>query len=309
VGIVALATFIGLRLTMTAPVPTIALGVSAENNQEVAAFDQAVGAQTVMRQWYQSWAGTPGFDAVRADASASDGALPLLAWEPWEPGAGTAQPEYALSRIVEGSHDTYIASFAIQVRDWGRPLGLRFLHELNAQHYPWCVGLNGNSSQDAVAAWLHVRDIFREVGADNVVWVWSVNVQAPGYTPYRSIYPGDKNVDWLGVDGYNGGSALPWGGWRSPEELFGPSIDELRAVSSRPLLITEVGSTELGGDKAQWIADLFTFALERNVRGVIWFEFNKETDWRVRSSQAATHSMRREAMTPGRLGAPPDGHS
>jgi beta-mannanase len=249
----------------------------------------------------------PGFDTARADASASGGALPVLTWEPWKAGAGIAQPEYTLARIANGSYDTYITFFAMQVRNWGRPLGLRFLHELNAQHYPWCVGLNGNSPQDAVAAWRHVHRLFDDVGVDNVWWLWSVNVQSPGYTPYWSIYPGDQYVDWLGVDGYNGGSALPWGGWRNPADLFGASVDELRAASNKPTIISEVGSSEQGGDKARWITDLFAFALDRGIRGIVWFEFNKETDWRVRSSPAAVAAMRREVAVPGRLGPAPVG--
>jgi beta-mannanase len=167
------------------------------------------------------------------------------------------------------------------------------------------VGRNGNTTADAVAAWKHVRNIFKDVGATNIVWIWSANVQAPGYTPYSSVYPGDEYVDWVGIDGYNGGTALPWGGWRTPQQLFGQSVDELHAVSSRPLLMTEVGSTELGGDKSRWISELFAFALQQRIRGIVWFEFNKETDWRIRSSTAAAASMRREATMPGRLGAPP----
>ena len=191
------------------------------------------------------------------------------------------------------------------MRDWGGRLGLRFLHELNAPFYPWGAGVNGNSPTDAVRAWNRVRGIFEAEGAHNVVWIWCVNIHGPGYAEYATLFPGDAAVDWVAVDGYNGGTALPWGGWRSPEQVFGPSLDDLSDLSDRPLAITEVGSAEQGGDKAAWVEDLFRLAVDRGVRVLIWFEYAKEADWRVVSSPRATAAFRRAAAVPGRLGPPP----
>jgi mannan endo-1,4-beta-mannosidase len=130
-------------------------------------------------------------------------------------------------------------------------------------------------------------------------------VHAPGYADYAPLYPGDRAVDWVAVDGYNGGDALPWGGWRSPEEVFGDSLADLQDLTDRPLAITEVASAEQGGDKAAWIADLFGLALRRGIRVLIWFDYQKETDWRVQSSPTSAAAFRREATVPGRLGPPP----
>ena len=283
----------------------ITLGVAADDVSAVDAFGHTVGAPVGAYEWYQAWDGRPAFDVTRAGAAADRGALPILTWEPWVPGAGVDQPAYALARIVDGSHDDYIAAFARQVRAWGGRVGLRVMHELDAPHYPWSVGTNGNTSGDAVAAWQHIRRIFEREGAVDVVWIWCVNVQAPGSARYADIYPGDDAVDWVAVDGYNGGTALPWGGWRSPQAVFGRSLDDLQDLSDRPLAITEVGSTEQGGDKAKWVEQLFDLAVERRVRVLVWFEYDKETDWRVVSSPAAADAFRRAAAVPGRLGPPP----
>jgi hypothetical protein len=104
---------------------------------------------------------------------------------------------------------------------------VRFAHERNAPHYPRSVGVNGNTAEHAVAAWRHVREVFATVGAD-VVWVWSVNVSGDDTVTYDELFPGDDEVDWLGLDGYNGGSALLWGGWHSPKELLGEDVEALR---------------------------------------------------------------------------------
>jgi beta-mannanase len=220
--------------------------------------------------------------------------VPMVTWEPWDPERGVDQPDYALARVVAGDHDDYIASYARQVRQWGGMLALRFAHELNAPIYPWSVGLNGNTEQDALDAWRHVQQVFAAEGAD-VVWVWAVNVSGEETVPYESFFPGDDDVDWVGLDGYNGGDALPWGGWRSPEELLGPDVDRLQELSDRPVVLTEVGSAEAGGDKAGWISELFEFCREAGVAGLVWFDYVKETDWRVNSSPEAAAAFRRAA--------------
>ena len=132
-----------------------------------------------------------------------------------------------------------------------------------------------------------------------------MNVLAPGYADYASLYPGDAAVDWVALDGYNGGTALPWGGWRTPVEVFGPSLEQLHRLSDRPVAITEVASAEQGGDKAAWIHQLFDLAVDEGVRVLVWFDHDKETDWRLTSSPAATAAVRRELAVPGRLAPPP----
>jgi hypothetical protein len=281
------------------------LGVAADDAAALGAFARDVGVGAAVYEWYQAWDDGAPLDAARAAAAASRGALPLLTWEPWAPGGGPEQPRYALARIADGSHDAHVAAFARQVRAFGRPIGLRFLHELDAPSYPWGSGVNGNTPQDAVAAWRHVREVFRREGAVDVTWVWCVNVPAPGSAPYAPLFPGDAEVDWVAVDGYNGGTALPWGGWREPAALFGGALDELRRLSARPLAIAEVGCAEQGGDKAAWIRQLFALAVGRGVRVLVWFEHRKEADWRLGSSPAAAAAFRREATVPGRVGPLP----
>lgn len=307
-----LAAAVGLMLTgslvtavwaAAAPVP-LTVGVASEAATGPADFAAAAGVHAAIQGWYESWAGDTPFDSARADAARTSGALPMLTWEPWTPGAGVDQPDYALAGIAAGDHDAYITAFAQQVHNWGGVLALRFAHELDTPTYPWGAGVNGNTAADAVAAWRHVHDLFVAAGAD-VVWVWCVNVHEPGASAYAPLYPGDDVVDWIALDGYNGGTGLPWGGWRTPLEIFGTSLDDLQALSDKPAVITEVGASEQGGDKATWIHGLFTFVTERRVRGLVWFDVAKEADWRIDSSPAAAAAFRAEALVPGRLGPPP----
>ena len=276
--------------------PNIALGAYVDQAPwNVAALDQFsanLGGTPGIVMWYQDWADPVGkpFNTALVDAVRVRGAMPMITWEPWDYRSGADQPAFSLRSIADGAHDAHIRSWAGAAAAWGHPLYLRFAHEMNARSYPWSVGVNGNTSADYVAAWRHVRGVFAAEGASNVRWVWAPHIAYAGTTPLREIYPGDAEVDWVGLDGYNGGTALPWGGWLSFATLFGPSYAELTALSSRPVLITEVASAEVGGSKAAWIEEAFLHVIPDQfprVRGVIWFHANKETDWRLDSSASA----------------------
>ena len=115
---------------------------------------------------------------------------------------------------------------------------------------------------------------------------------SPSTTPLSGLYPGDAEVDSVGIDGYNGGTALPWGGWKTFDQLFGETLRQVRAITSREIMLSEVASVEAGGSKATWINDFFN-ALDNNpdIFGFVWFNWNKEADWRIESSETARRAF------------------
>jgi endoglucanase len=180
---------------------------------------------------------------------------------------------------------------------------------------PWSPGANGNTSAEYVAAWRHVVTLFRQEGATNVRWVWSPNIIVGDGTPYAELYPGEEWVDWVGVDGYNFGPTREWHTWTTFYDVFAASYDALAALTTKPLMIAETASTEIGGDKAAWIRrGLLTDLPTRFPRFqlVIWFHEDKETDWRINSSPATLAAFREvlasSATTPSPTPTPaPDG--
>ncbi len=143
--------------------------------------------------------------------------------------------------------------------------------------------------------------IFRQEGATNVRWVWSPNIAYPGSTPFAQVYPGDAAVDWIGLDGYNFGTSQSWSQWTDFVGVFGPSYDGVTQMSGKPLMIGETASSELGGDKAAWITHgLLTDVPKRfpRLRAIIWFDENKETDWRINSSSTALAAFIAVAKSP-----------
>ncbi|GAC1490262.1 MAG: hypothetical protein NVS2B15_08840 [Pseudarthrobacter sp.] len=228
-------------------------------------------------------------NAVRAR-----GAVPLVTWEPWLWGGGVDQPAYRLARITAGDFDARIAQWGQALAAWGYPVQLRFAHEMNGNWYPWAESVNGNHPGEYAAAWRHVHDVIAAQGASNVSWVWSPNVPYYGSTDLAGLYPGAGYVDVVALDGYNWGTSASWSAWISPQDLFAPGLAQLRSLAPGvPILIAETASSETGGDKAAWNSALVSYlAVQPDVMGFVWFDIQKETDWRINSSTTSAAAFK-----------------
>jgi hypothetical protein len=234
---------------------------------------------------FADWGHAPDFPIALARAINDRGAVPLISWEPWDWDGGTGQPAYALRRILAGDHDALIDRWAAEVASYRRPVLVRFAPEMNGDWRPWSIGLNGNRADEYVATWRHVRERFARAGAANAIWVWNPVVAYNGSTPLSALFPGASEVDWLAVDGYNWGSTRDWG-WQSYADIFAPTLSAVHKLAPRrPLMIAETGSAP-DRRKASWVADTLTSARADGVDAVVWFEFSKETDWRLSTSPA-----------------------
>ena len=268
------------------------------NLSALTTFENDAGKKAAIVAFYQGWGltdGTQYFETSWMNNVRERGAIPLVTWEPWLYTAGVTQPRYTLRAIINGNFDPYIRKWAKASKDWGHPYFLRFAEEMNGNWFPWSEQVNGNRPGEYIKAWRHVRDIFKSLGVTNVTWVWSANVGYNGSIPLSEVYPGDGYVDWLGLDGYNWG-AVDGQRWQTFSEVFSQAYNEVLGISTKPLMIAEVASTEQGGDKANWIMDAFTTALPGvfpKIKAVVWFNENKETDWRIESSSSAQAAFAR----------------
>jgi mannan endo-1,4-beta-mannosidase len=218
---------------------------------------------------------------------ARDRQVPLvLAWEPWDwhRPSDRDQAEYALASIARGQHDDYVREWAHSAAASGVTVLLRFAPEANGDWRPWSVG---DTARDYVGAWRHVHDLFVQQGANNVRWVFNPNVTYPGSVPIASLWPGIGYVDWLGVDGYNWWGVKPVRPYEGARQVFAGTISELRSLApSLPVMIAECAAGP--GAKSRWLTDLLRTAPELRVNLVIWFEHDKETDWRMATAHFDT---------------------
>jgi Glycosyl hydrolase family 26 len=217
------------------------------------------------------------------------GETPMVTLEPYV-GSGVA----SFADIAAGEYDSYFRREAIAAKDANIPILLRFAHEMNLTSSDWGPGKLGNTAATYVEAWRHIVSIFRQEGATNVQWVWAPNVDYGG-KPFAQFFPGDEWVDYVGLDGYNWGTASG-DSWSTFANVFASSYATITQLSTKPLIISETASSELGGSKAAWIEGAFFATIPATmprVKAVVWFNDNKEEDWRINSSRASLEAYRR----------------
>jgi beta-mannanase len=263
----------------------------------IASFEADANKPVAIVMWYQHWGNTDGYQNFQPgwmNAVRFHGSIPLVTWDPWNPNQGANQPAYSLQNIMNGNFDAYIVRWAQASRAWGHPYFLRFAPEMNGYWFPWSEQVNGNKAGQFVLAWRHVHDIFTAQGATNVTWVWAPNINFSNSIPLGELYPGNSYVDWGAMDGYNWGTVGAWHYWESFASLFQQTYQQLLGITSKPLMIAETASTEQGGNKAVWITDAFSIQIPHyfpRIKAFVWFELNKETDWRIESSSVSQNAF------------------
>jgi beta-mannanase len=281
-------------------------------------FDQEIGKSTAIHLYFPNW--QTRFHPALYRNNAAAGRITMATWEyeQFPDDLAAAYRSRALEAILEGEFDAYIDQWARGLGQFGRPVLMRWGHEMNGNWYPWSGAQNGGGQLDGfgdptrpdgperfVAAYRYLKDRFDAAGADDVLWVWCPNapfeamLQFGEWNRAENYYPGDDYVDWLCMDGYNWGSS-PFGQqfnsrWESFDQIFRQSYEALQALNpEKPIMIGEFASTEDGGDKAAWIRD----AYERirhdypQIRAAVWFHVDKETDWRINSSPQSLQAFR-----------------
>ena len=204
----------------------------------------------------------------------------------------TLQPkDITNAEINAGTWDTYFTQLATDIKEWNHEIWIRLMHEWNGDWYTWCVGINGNTNDSYIAAYRRVVTLFRNVGATNVKFEWNINYTNSGSNTFLGAYPGSDFVDCVGVDVYNWGTAQTWSHWESFDEAVWPAYSAL-ATLNKPVIISEWGCGEPGGNKAQWISDAFNIIRFSGkydlIDAVIWFDVGGYTpDFQIDTSPEA----------------------
>lgn len=228
------------------------------------------------------------FPLSAVTTSWSRGMLPMVTFEPIIQDSPSGQP--MLADIADGVWDDYFTRWATAAKAEGHPIAFRFAQEMNGNWYSWSDGRFGNAPGDFVRAWRHVHQIFDDIGADNVLWVWSVNRvdNLPDKTIAR-VYPGDEWVDWVGASGYL--RNVPDGVTPTFEYTFGQTLDAIEAVAPTKLvMLTEVGAGTTESNRVSWLSSFFQGLLDRpEIIGFNWFnDFKDGGDWRIQYSTATS---------------------
>jgi glycosyl hydrolase family 26 len=264
-----------VRITLPAQ-PASYLGVFAKGVPDsyvpLQSFATTSGVRPNIALYYSGW--YEKFKSAFAVQVTDNGAVPFIQIDP---------TGINMSAIASGAFDTFLKSFATDVASYGartrQGVIIGFGHEMNGYWYSW--GHGHVRPALFVAAWRHIVTVFRQQGADDVTWLWTVNIIDParGIPSPASWWPGDSYVTWVGIDGYYLKSSWTFA------SLFGPTIKAVRALTLRPILISETGAGPAAGQPGK-IADLFTGTRAYGLLGFVWFDAKGTQDWRLRDPTA-----------------------
>jgi serine/threonine protein kinase len=270
--------------------PSSYLGVDVPGRPDyraVADFAAAAGRTPNLVGYFSGWAEP--FNSGFAQMLHRHHVVPLVQIEP---------TDASVAAIAAGSYDDYLTAYADAVRDFGHPVVISFGDEMNASWSSW--GSGHVSPHHFIAAWQHVVTLFRQQGADNVTWLWTVQADTRGTAPIALWWPGAKYVSWVGIDGFYYRPSDTF------EGVFVQTIDDIRAITGKPILLSETAVGPAAGQFAK-IQDLFRGMVHYRLLGLVWFDVDQHggiyhQDWRIQGSQAAEDAFRlgvRHDLVPG----------
>lgn len=247
----------------------------------LSSFETLLGKQVKLRPVFTNW--NDGFPLQSLSGLKSANKTAVIFWE---------QYGVTLDSIIAGNEDAKIKKFAEDARAYGGQIILSPFHEMNGYWSPWSGVSGQNTPEKAVLAWRHVHSTFGSV--PNVKFAWTVNNVSVPNTEANAIgkyYPGDAYVDYVAIDGFNFGAP-----WQSFDSAFAKPMATLAAYK-KPIYILSMASAP-GAGKAAWITDAFTVQAAKYplLKGWVWFNENKEHDWRINSDPASLAAFK--AMLP-----------
>ena len=273
----------------------------------VVALEETIGKPLAIIQLYTAWGDKPEhqFPLVMANAVWDMGSVPLITWEPWLTEFDSrrhphlplrdARDSHGLAGIASGAYDFYLDEWAQSAASFGRPVLVRFGHEMNDPYrYPW--GPQNNTKEEFIAAWRRVVTRFRAAGATNVIWVWSPHV---AYEYWELYYPGAGTVDWVATGVLNFGPIAQWSRWWTFDEIFGSKYPTLSGFG-KPVMVAEFGSLAVGGDRAAWYRDALEDLPSRYpaIRSLLFFETGadqtvtyQKVDWRLTTDSTSAKAV------------------
>ncbi|MCE3260404.1 MAG: family 2 glycosyl transferase, partial [Bacteroidetes bacterium] len=164
-------------------------------------------------------------------------AIPMIKWMPLEENHQDLNGLF--HKISLGEYDFYLQRLAQDFRKYGQPVFLSFAPGVDA--------LDKNHDT-YIKAWQYVYTFFNDVGVSNLTWVW-----CPSKASSAAYYPGDKFVDWIGVNCLNYAVSREAKDWYAFSELYAPYRNSYGKFQ-KPVMITEFGSAA-GAHQKEWFTD------------------------------------------------------
>jgi hypothetical protein len=227
----------------------------------------------------------------------TSGVTLLISWLPDKGADSPTAPGYRLIAIAAGKFDPELRRLGAQIKSLPHGAIVRPMPDPNTPWYAWSGSANGNRPSDYVRAWKHVRSVLKKAAGAKAHLLWTVYARSVPDTKQNALsvyFPGTKQVDLVGADAYNFGSAQGLS-WTAPVDLFLPAYGTIQKLAkSKRFWIAETGTTARGGDSGAWIGALGQLGKTMpNLAGVVWYDVKDSTgDFRVPRKGAAAAAFK-----------------
>ncbi len=190
----------------------LTMSYAREVDSNIEAFHAQTGVYPAMVGAYFDFTTQPKNLAIFLDAVAAQGCMPAVTLDPKAWGDPDLRYQKTFIGLIQKGHfDSQLDAWAKVLKDFKRPVLLRFGHEMNGNWYPYAGGgdADGDGRADGpeayIRAWRYVHDRFDSAGARNLIWSFCPNAEdfpdRNWNRPFR-YYPGDAYVDLIAVDAY-----------------------------------------------------------------------------------------------------------
>jgi hypothetical protein len=256
-------------------------------------FQQKIGQQSNYLPVFIHWGNENNFPYQFAEYATLEKQTIVIYWEAMDYNYKdlTSDKRYSYDEILSGTYDKYITDFAASLKKYGRPVILVPFEEMNGDWYSWSVTKNGNTPAKHVAAYRYIHKFFNN--SPNVKFAWVVNYDTVPDTKEnqpQTYFPGNAYVDYVGVNGFNFGEP-----WQSFDEIFSNPLSYLKNFN-KPIIIFSMASAQ-GPQKAAWIKDAADKMTKYPIVGWIWFNENKEKDWRIWSDNESLKAFQEQLLS------------
>ncbi len=195
--------------------------------------------------------------------------IPLITLESWPWNWQGLERSTLLPDIVAGRYNETLDRCLKEIAKLNnQKVLLRWGHEMEiVGQYPWSV----EDSQSYIAAYRYIVARAKQLGIDNIIWVWS----PAGNGNAGNYWPGEDVVDIVGISIY----ATP--AWHPDRTQTLPSFARLMQQKQKnlhrwgkPVLIAEVGVNAPASEQQQWLTE--AIGQLKNFPTVIgWVYFNQ----------------------------------
>lgn len=148
---------------------------------------------------FSSYAGSRSFPGRSAEAAVDSHHMYFFDWKPRSVDGKIIPWRDVASGAMDAS---YVDVLARKIRSWSATHGDEKVFMAFAAEPEDEIGRYGTAA-DYVAAWRHIDERFRALGArSSVIFVWNMTGYMTRVPLWNALYPGDRVVDWLAWDPY-----------------------------------------------------------------------------------------------------------